>query len=348
MTIGHFGAFGPSHATQWGLTVRCGTSPSGPTGPSIKTMKKAFTLIELLVVIAIIAILAAILFPVFAQAKAAAKASANLSNLKQIGLGHLQYSADSDDVFALAVRYEIPAGQASAFGSTATFVTTPAGAIPWTETVFPYTKNRDIYTSPLESSVSGTGVARQWRQAQFFGVVPTAQAIQLNLNPTSTATTYRLLHAPIAGGGAFIDGIFGFGDSVRNVQASSKSQTAVDHLADVILTSDAGAYDMGLLGTAITPGSTTAPACFAAYTIAGAGQWTGNIWVGPWARKNVSGAYAGGKSCQYTINQIGGSTYVAADGSAKSRDLKQVYNVRSTDGTAANNTVYSMYSGVTQ
>ena len=45
--------------------------------------RKAFTLIELLVVIAIIAILAAILFPVFAQAKAAAKATASLSNLKQ-------------------------------------------------------------------------------------------------------------------------------------------------------------------------------------------------------------------------------------------------------------------------
>ena len=46
--------------------------------------KKAFTLIELLVVIAIIAILAAILFPVFAQAKEAAKKTACLSNEKQL------------------------------------------------------------------------------------------------------------------------------------------------------------------------------------------------------------------------------------------------------------------------
>lgn len=59
--------------------------------------KKAFTLIELLVVIAIIAILAAILFPVFAQAKAAAKKTAAISNAKQLGLGILLYTGDYDD-----------------------------------------------------------------------------------------------------------------------------------------------------------------------------------------------------------------------------------------------------------
>src|SRR5579862_2350121 len=62
-------------------------------------MNKAFTLIELLVVIAIIAILAAILFPVFAQAKAAAKGTACLSNNKQLGLAFMMYAADSDDIF---------------------------------------------------------------------------------------------------------------------------------------------------------------------------------------------------------------------------------------------------------
>jgi prepilin-type N-terminal cleavage/methylation domain-containing protein len=57
---------------------------------------KAFTLIELLVVIAIIAILAAILFPVFAQAKAAAKKAVDLSNMKQIGLAMFIYGNDYD------------------------------------------------------------------------------------------------------------------------------------------------------------------------------------------------------------------------------------------------------------
>ena len=62
-------------------------------------MKKAFTLIELLVVIAIIAILAAILFPVFAQAKLAAKKAVSLSNQKQIGLGLIMYAGDADDLY---------------------------------------------------------------------------------------------------------------------------------------------------------------------------------------------------------------------------------------------------------
>src|SRR5271163_4751118 len=60
---------------------------------------KAFTLIELLVVIAIIAILAAILFPVFAQAKEAAKKAVCISNTKQIVLAELIYQGDYDDTF---------------------------------------------------------------------------------------------------------------------------------------------------------------------------------------------------------------------------------------------------------
>ncbi|MFY9235281.1 MAG: prepilin-type N-terminal cleavage/methylation domain-containing protein [Fimbriimonadaceae bacterium] len=59
--------------------------------------RRAFTLIELLVVIAIIAILAAILFPVFAQAKDAAKQTHCVSNTKQTALAALMYAGDWDD-----------------------------------------------------------------------------------------------------------------------------------------------------------------------------------------------------------------------------------------------------------
>jgi prepilin-type N-terminal cleavage/methylation domain-containing protein/prepilin-type processing-associated H-X9-DG protein len=71
--------------------------------------RRAFTLIELLVVIAIIAILAAILFPVFAQAKEAAKKTQSTSNLKQTGLAWLMYGGDYDDTL---MRVRLPGASA--------------------------------------------------------------------------------------------------------------------------------------------------------------------------------------------------------------------------------------------
>ena len=83
-------------------------------------------MIELLIVIAIIAVLAAVLFPVFAQAKAAAKKTTCISNLKQLSLGTMMYINDHDDTFML--RY----GSAS------------SGAPTWALVLQPYVKNRQI------------------------------------------------------------------------------------------------------------------------------------------------------------------------------------------------------------
>src|SRR2546426_1113909 len=72
------------------------------SGGSSMHRSRGFTLIELLVVIAIIAILAAILFPVFAQARAKARQSVCLSNLKQMGQGFLMYGQDYDEKYPMA------------------------------------------------------------------------------------------------------------------------------------------------------------------------------------------------------------------------------------------------------
>src|SRR5690606_30406086 len=68
------------------------------SGEQMKKHHRAFTLIELLIVIAIISLLAAILFPVFARARESARKTSCMSNLKQIGLGWMQYAQDYDEV----------------------------------------------------------------------------------------------------------------------------------------------------------------------------------------------------------------------------------------------------------
>jgi prepilin-type N-terminal cleavage/methylation domain-containing protein/prepilin-type processing-associated H-X9-DG protein len=62
-----------------------------------RSSRRGFTLIELLVVVAVITILAGILFPVFAQARDAARRANCLSNLKQIALAHQMYVQDNDE-----------------------------------------------------------------------------------------------------------------------------------------------------------------------------------------------------------------------------------------------------------
>ncbi|HEY3330876.1 MAG TPA: DUF1559 domain-containing protein [Capsulimonadaceae bacterium] len=98
----------------------------------MKNKIAGFTLIELLVVIAIIAILAAILFPVFAQAREKARATACISNLKQIGLGFAQYEQDYDEAVPCGTRtYGMGGG--------------------WAGQVFPYVKSTGVFLCPSDT-----------------------------------------------------------------------------------------------------------------------------------------------------------------------------------------------------
>jgi prepilin-type N-terminal cleavage/methylation domain-containing protein/prepilin-type processing-associated H-X9-DG protein len=100
----------------------------------LKKMSKGFTLIELLVVIAIIAILASILFPVFARARENARRASCQSNMKQIGLGILQYTQDYDEKF--------PAGVPATYRGPG-----------WAGECYPYIKSAQIFKCPSDSTV---------------------------------------------------------------------------------------------------------------------------------------------------------------------------------------------------
>lgn len=107
---------------------------------SIRSPRRAFTLIELLVVIAIIAILAAILFPVFARARENARKSSCQSNLKQIGLGWLQYQQDYDEKTTPGIIY---------VGN---------GLVGWAQMIQPYIKSVQVFQCPSDTNSQGGAI----------------------------------------------------------------------------------------------------------------------------------------------------------------------------------------------
>lgn len=56
------------------------------------------------ILVTIVIVLAAILYPIFASAKSAAKRTATLTNVKQVGNGLALYLSDNDDVYPMRLR----------------------------------------------------------------------------------------------------------------------------------------------------------------------------------------------------------------------------------------------------
>lgn len=101
--------------------------------------RRAFTLIEILVVIAIIAIFSAILFPAFARAREGARRISCSSNLRQIGLGAMQYTQDNAGI--LMRSWSGPdLGPSDA-----------TDRYKWMDVIQPYLKNTKVFTCPSDS-----------------------------------------------------------------------------------------------------------------------------------------------------------------------------------------------------
>ncbi len=113
--------------------------------------RSAFTLIELLVVIAIIAILAAILFPVFAQAKAAAKNIKTVSNVKQTATAFQLYVGDYDDTYQMSGTMN---GNGASWGTGACAVD-KFGCPGWDTVMYPYMKNFELFRSEFDRVPTG-------------------------------------------------------------------------------------------------------------------------------------------------------------------------------------------------
>jgi len=121
-----------------------------------RTAARGFTLIELLVVIAIIAILAAILFPVFARARENARRASCQSNLKQIGLGFLQYSQDYDERLPFVMWLHPTPGEGydyrgnSSAGPGRVYWGQYGPVTSWVDEIYPYVKSDQIFTCPSD------------------------------------------------------------------------------------------------------------------------------------------------------------------------------------------------------
>jgi len=305
-------------------------------------VRRGFTLIELLVVIAIIAILAAILFPVFAQAKDAAKDTSALSNAKQSGLSSLMYSTDFDDYFPLGMRSD------------------QNGWDTWQGIVQPYMKNYGVVTHPKLRALPAvqTSVQWYWQVRMHWGMpLRSAATVQFSgqgyypyISASMTGNVVRKFDGIVGAGlNVGVGGCQGYAASqgCGNAYASvgSLSQTQVNNVADVIMVTEASNPDM--LWALIPFSASVGPMNYwVSWSPAGFTPWdTMFTYMGPHARKRPNPCNGGNNGnggiqsiCQGNLPWPDGlTTYVACDGSAKAKPWRGGITKSDTlaDGTTA-------------
>ncbi len=292
-------------------------------------LNRAFTLIELLVVIAIIAILAAILFPVFAQAKVAAKKARVISDAKQIGLGQLMYTADSDDMFVTAVG-----------GNSAIFDV-------WSVGVLPYIKNAGIFEDPFSPKQGPTNI---WVANSRWAMPPRRAASRYcpsdvnDLSGCAMGVYNPNSLSQITGGQRWgRDGIAGSGRgtvgwpymvTAYNASTPSLTTTAIARPADQLLVSQSG----GLFDFSWTQDWNPDEA----YRYF-ADDWpdpnlygTSNVTCGPHARIGYSGPEGGvypGTTYEPSVFPKGTNVSVYTDGHAKAQTWSAMHSQTVSNGT---------------
>jgi len=293
--------------------------------------KSAFTLIELLVVIAIIAILAAILFPVFAQAKRAAKGTVALSDAKEMGLAQIMYTNDYDDQFSPVVEFE-----------------TAWAVQPWEYLQQPYMKSWSILldpTGPDAQASTQTGSATNGQQFALYGMwgmPPRLAATQGNSNLGYTFGQGSAAGKAMTGGQIWhYDGIAGVANAPGDTfgwagyqpyNVPSLSTTSVSSPADQVMIGQAPEFDFLWAGDAADQFGLLFGSC--TFNLYGCD----NVISGLVARANDNdGPTVGFNSLSpfFTPNPAmptGRTIYCCVDGHAKSSPWRQVMGTTETAG----------------
>jgi prepilin-type N-terminal cleavage/methylation domain-containing protein/prepilin-type processing-associated H-X9-DG protein len=260
---------------------------------------RAFTLIELLVVIAIIAILAAILFPVFAQAKAAAKSVADLSNVKQISLGLLMYSNDSDDQFPYA------------------FDNDWGNPLVWPVITQPYIKSLDLFHSPFDTN-----------KLQATSDFPANTVADMGVAISYGANSAVFWDSGYGGASAnacqgpivYYPALTWGGASNPSPGCTSMGQTQINHIADTILLSDRFTQDLQKIGDPGNPSGAPVGNVFVFPSSTG-GYTDGNEYYNgsfPDGSAPTTNPYPFGPSGGVSITNANKANFAMTDGHAKS------------------------------
>jgi len=157
--------------------------------------EKGFTLIELLVVIAIIAILAAILFPVFAKAREAARATSCLSNMKQLGLAFQMYATENEYFPNSSMPLWWAVGEGSGEGYTGHLVCDAtlievAKVNSIKQQLAPYVKSENMWKCPSDTACQPQFTAgKRWSSYEFRYYI-SHLGLWRGITPSETDFTY--------------------------------------------------------------------------------------------------------------------------------------------------------------